>query len=99
MSTLWFCLTLNSLSATKGFNLGYRFHTEDEINSRLLYMDDLKLFASNKPDLMFLLNVTQKFSNESSMEFSVDKCVVIHVRRASNSKNIQLPEIVYVKSL
>ncbi|XP_022814502.1 uncharacterized protein LOC111348202 [Spodoptera litura] len=82
LSPLWFCLALNPLSTLlEGSGLGYRLRRGGQIISHLLYMDDLKLFAPNNLHLMRLLNVTETFSNAIRMEFGVDKCAVLHVKR------------------
>lgn len=82
LSPLWFCLALNPLSTLlEGSGLGYRLRRGGQIISHLLYMDDLKLFGPNNLHLMRLLNVTETFSNAIRMEFGVDKCAVLHVKR------------------
>ncbi|KAJ0183997.1 hypothetical protein K1T71_000420 [Dendrolimus kikuchii] len=72
LSPLWFCLALNPLSTLL---------EGGEIVSHLLYMDDLKLFASNEPDLIELLKTIERFSKSINMEFGIEKCAVMHVRR------------------
>nr|XP_037873333.1 uncharacterized protein LOC119629884 [Bombyx mori] len=82
LSPLWFCLALNPLSTLlKDSTLGYRLRRGAEAISHLLFMDDLKLFASKKPDLMSLLKITDSFSKAIGMEFGVDKCAFIDVQR------------------
>ncbi|KAJ0182259.1 hypothetical protein K1T71_001628 [Dendrolimus kikuchii] len=102
LSPLWFCLALNPLSTLlESSKLGYRFRRGGEIMSHLLYMDDLKLFASNEPDLIELLKTTERFSKSINMEFGIEKCAVMHVRRGKvvNSPNLQLSENISLKSL
>ncbi|KAA5587121.1 hypothetical protein F3H15_36965, partial [Pseudomonas aeruginosa] len=82
LSPLWFCLARNPLSTLlKDSTLGYRLRRGAEAISHLLFMDDLKLFASKKPDLMSLLKITDSFSKAIVMEFGVDKCAFIDVQR------------------
>ncbi|XP_063825313.1 uncharacterized protein LOC135074861 [Ostrinia nubilalis] len=102
LSPLWFCLALNPLSTLlKDSGLGYRLRRGGEVISHLLYMDDLKLFAPKRQDLVKLLKTTQVFSNAIRMEFGVDKCAVLHVERGKvvNSPNLQLSETMTLKSL
>ncbi|KAM3959727.1 uncharacterized protein ACR2FA_006251 [Aphomia sociella] len=102
LSPLWFCLALNPLSTLlRDSGLGYRLRRGGEVVSHLLYMDDLKLFASKRQDLTKLLEITQDFSNSIRMEFGVDKCAVLHVQRGRvmNSESIQLPENICLRSL
>lgn len=51
LSPLWFCLSLNPLSKRlNDTNYGYKIknkHTNDVTLSHLLYMDDIKIYASN----------------------------------------------------
>ena len=55
LSPLWFCLALNPLSTLlEGSGLGYRLKRGGQVISHLLYMDDLKLFAPSKLQLMEL---------------------------------------------
>ncbi|XP_045770460.1 uncharacterized protein LOC123870988 [Maniola jurtina] len=82
LSPLWFCLALNPLSTLlKDSGLGYRLRKGGEVISHLLYMDDLKLYASKRTDLVKLLKITQNFSNNIGMEFGVDKCAIINIER------------------
>ncbi|CAB3227168.1 unnamed protein product [Arctia plantaginis] len=82
LSPLWFCLALNPLSTMlEGSGLGYRLQRDGKVISHLLYMDDLKLFASSSSILMNLLEITKTFSKCIRMEFGVDKCAIMHVKR------------------
>ncbi|TLM35229.1 hypothetical protein FEC24_18950, partial [Acinetobacter baumannii] len=102
LSPLWFCLGLNPLSTLlKDSTLGYRLRRGAEAISHLLFMDDLKLFASKKPDLMSLLKITDSFSKAIGMEFGVDKCAFIDVQRGKvvSSDCLLLNHSVVLKSL
>ncbi|XP_045535408.1 uncharacterized protein LOC106709986 [Papilio machaon] len=102
LSPLWFCLALNPLSTLlKSSELGYRLRRGGEIISHLLYMDDLKLYASKKSDLMTLLKITDDFSRAIGMTFGVDKCAVINVQKGKvvASENLQLTQDVALVSL
>ena len=102
LSPLWFCLALNPLSTLlMDSKLGFRLRRGGELISHLLYMDDLKLYASKRSDLVSLLKITQNFSKDIGMEFGVDKCAVINVERGRvvSSENIVLSETIILKSL
>ena len=102
LSPLWFCLALNPLSTLLGGTaLGYRLHRNGQVISHLLYMDDLKLFASSGSHLTELLKVTENFSKAIRMEFGVDKCAVMHVKqgRVVESDGLQLSDSTQLRSV
>jgi hypothetical protein len=69
------------LNATQyGFKIKGRQDTIYTI-SRLLYMDDLKIYASNETQLKHMIKVTHKFSEDIGMKFSLDKCRTLHINR------------------
>ena len=61
--------------------------------SHLLYMDDLKLYGKSAPELESLLNTVRIFSNDNSMEFGLDKCATLTIKRGSviQPEGINLP--------
>ncbi|KAL1454659.1 hypothetical protein WDU94_010873, partial [Cyamophila willieti] len=76
-SALWFCIALNPLSSIlKRSKKGYTIKaTNVQVNfDHLFYVDDLKLFASNKEDLNHNLQLTKTFSDDINMTFGLDKC-------------------------
>jgi hypothetical protein len=78
LSPLWFCLAINPLtnllnSTGYGFNIRHNNTTLSKLN-HLLYMDDIKLYASKKNHILSLLTITENFSNDISMSFGIDKC-------------------------
>ncbi|KAJ8714401.1 hypothetical protein PYW07_002626 [Mythimna separata] len=102
LSPLWFCLALNPLSTLlENTGLGYQLKRGGQVISHLHYMDDLKLFAPNNLQLMELLKVTEIFSSAIRMEFGVDKCAVMHVKRGEvvESVGTQLTEYINLRSL
>ncbi|KAJ8941212.1 hypothetical protein NQ317_016121 [Molorchus minor] len=44
-------------------------------------MDDLKLYASAERDLQQSLRVVQEYSRAVGMEFGLDKCALVHLKR------------------
>nr|XP_026484151.1 uncharacterized protein LOC113392088 [Vanessa tameamea] len=102
LSPLWFCLALNPLNTLlECSRLGYCLWRGGKVISHLLYMDDLKLFAPSGSQLMELLKVTETFSNSIGMEFGVDKCAVMHVKRGEimESDGLQLSDSINFRSL
>ncbi|CAB3261268.1 unnamed protein product [Arctia plantaginis] len=102
LSPLWFCLALNPLSTLlEGSGLGYRLQKDDQVISHLLHMDDLKLLAPTELQLSALLKVTENFSNSIKMEFGVDKCAVMYVKKGEivESEGIELSDSTKLRSL
>jgi hypothetical protein len=56
-----------------GFNIRLNNTTLSKLN-HLLYMDDIKLYASKKNHILSLLTITEHFSNDIGMSFGIDKC-------------------------
>lgn len=85
LSALWFCLGLNPLSnRVSRENLGFSLRLGgEEIHkvSHLLYMDDIKIYASKKDHLRQLLGIVEGVSEDICMEFGVQKCKTLHVER------------------
>lgn len=102
LSPLWFCLALNPLSTLlEDSKLGYRLRRGSSTISHLLYMDDLKLFARNKIELIDLLKITESFSKSIKMEFGIDKCAVLHVKKGKIlvSERLELSDTTHLQSL
>ncbi|XP_052748657.1 uncharacterized protein LOC128200179 [Galleria mellonella] len=89
LSPLWFCLALNPLSnILNSTQLG--FHIQDksinghpepnETINHLLYMDDIKLYASSENDLIQLATLTEQFTKDIKMEFGIDKCRINSIK-------------------
>lgn len=78
LSPLWFCLALNPLSRILNkTGYGYTIDRENDIKlTHLLYMDDIKLYATNRQQLEHLLKITENFSTDIKMTFGTDKCKV-----------------------
>lgn len=83
LSPLWFCLALNPLShLLNQCKSGYRPDLKDSINiSHLLFMDDIKLYSESNNNLKYLLKTVQIFSDDIRMDFGMDKCAEIHIRK------------------
>ena len=100
LSPLLFCLAIDPLSKLLnnnrgGYNLsqGRQQDPSRRVN-HLLFMDDLKLYASSDTQLQQLLQVVHTFSNDIGMKFGLDKCAKCCLRagKKSHAENIQLDE-------
>ncbi|CAG4967973.1 unnamed protein product [Parnassius apollo] len=73
---------------------------EEKKLSHLLYMDDLKLYATTQDELDQLVILTEKFSRDIGMEFGIDKCNINSVRAGQYYEhNYQLQTGQQIKSL
>jgi len=57
--------------------LGSKMSEQSELTNHLLFVDDLKLYASNKNQLDYHINTVRIFSNDIKMEFRLSKCAVL----------------------
>ena len=75
-------------------SMGYRFSKSKKQINHLLFMDDLKLYAKDEADLDKLINVVSVFSRDIGMEFGLDKCAVLVMKRGIKARceGIQLPD-------
>ena len=101
LSPLSFCLAIDPLSKLlKSEGVGYNLSKSrkkdnvEEIISHLLFMDDLKLYASTDEDLNRLIQIVHKFSRDIHMEFGLDKCAKCSIRTGQKveSDGVQLSD-------
>ena len=86
------CLIPMSLILRKmkaGYSLG---KTQPKLN-HLLYMDGLKLFGQSERDIESLVNTVHRFSCDIGMQFGIEKCGVIIMKRGKmvTCDGIELP--------
>ena len=64
-------------------------------------MDDLKLYSKNEKELDSLIQTVRVFSQDIRMEFGIDKCATIVLKRGKlvKSDGIKLPDGKEMKSL
>ena len=64
-------------------------------------MDDLKLYASNEKSIESLSQTVRVFSNDIGMEFGVEKCTVLTMKKGkmANSEGIAFPNKTTMKGL
>ena len=92
-----FVLALNPLSfmlrKEKGYLLGKREIVKHTHNS---FVDDLKLFATNRATLMKQLDIVTTFSEDIGMKFGEDECAYLQIERG---KIVQNEEPIYSNQL
>ena len=86
LSPLLFCLTLDPLSkllndTNNGYNLCSGRHNQHTTINHSLYMDDLKLYAKSDRTLQEQLQLVHQFSTDIHMEFGLDKCAKLTIRK------------------
>ena len=64
----------------------YEIGKGEIIINYLLFMDDLKLFGKNEKELETLMNTVRIFSNDIRMDFEINKCGVLIMKRGKLSK-------------
>ena len=71
--TLLFCIALSPLSALlDNSKYGYHFRSGTTIN-HLLYMDDIKVYATSERDIDSLIHWTRVFNNDIGMTVGLGK--------------------------
>ena len=80
---------------------GYHFASNGKKVNYLLFMDDLKLYASNEKSLESLIQTVRMFSNDIAMELGLEKCTVLTMKKGkmANSDGIALPNKTTMKGL
>ena len=102
LSPILFVLALIPLSKLlndmkDGYHLG---KNRPKVN-HLLYMDDLKLYAKDKKELDTLIQTVRVFSKDIGMDFGIEKCAMIQMKRGKfvMSEGIELPNGKKIRSL
>ena len=80
---------------------GYLLGAQRGKLNHLLFMDDLKLYAKDIRQLDSLVQTVRIFSNDIGMEFGIQKCAMVELKRGKmiQSNGIDLPEGQKLKSL
>ena len=82
LSPLLFIMTLFPLShVLLDKALGYRLSSSEHRINHLVYVDDIKLFASSEHQLQQLIAIVKQYSEGIGMKFGLDKCKVVHITR------------------
>ena len=64
----------------------YQFSSTKENINHLLFMDDLKLYANNEKGLDTLVQTVRISSDDIGMEFGIDKCATLVLKREKITK-------------
>ena len=91
LSPLLFCLSIDPLSRLlnlkkDGYNMNPRGDKNIQKVGHLLYMDDLKLYASSDIMLKNQLNTVKEFSTDITMKFGLDKCATVSLEKGKFKK-------------
>ena len=72
----------------------YHFSSNKGKTNYLLFMDDLKLYAKNEKSLDSLVQTVRIFSDDTGMEFGIDKCATLVLKGEKIAKfdGISLPD-------
>ena len=77
LSLLLFIIAMMPLNNTlRKFTAGYKLSKSQEMINCLMYMDDIKLFAKNEKELEILIHAVRMYSQDTEMEFSIEKCAM-----------------------
>lgn len=93
LSALWFCVALNPLSnLLRTTDMGFDIRAERRVIykiNHLVYMDDLKLYASSKSQLDELIQVVARFITDIQTRFGIDKCRFLSIQagKIMNTQN------------
>ena len=87
-STLLFVLSMVPLSLIrKKVNACYKWGKKEHKLNRLLFMDDLKLFAKSKEQTNTPVRTVHVFSTDIGMEFGIKKCAILTMKRGEIVKS------------
>ena len=95
LSPLLFIIAMLPLSKIlNNTKKGFKLSQDSGKMNHLLYMDDLKLFASSMKEITELTTTVDKFSQDIGMEFGLNKCAVMEVKKGQmvDSSGIELPD-------
>ena len=82
LSPLLFVIIMIPLSIIlRKIKAGYKMNKNSDMINHLLFMDDLKLYASNKNQLHTLVNTVKLFSEDIKMSFGLSKCATLELKR------------------
>ena len=94
LSPLLFVLLLFYHAISDKSESVYQFSSTKEKINLLLFMDDLKLYVKNEKGLDSLVQTVRIFSDDIGMEFGIDTCATLVLKRGKLTKfdGISLPD-------
>ena len=69
------------LSVLRKVKVSYKFSANGEQINHLMFMDDIRMHAKNESGLEPLVQSVRDVSNDIDMEFVVEKCAVLVLKR------------------
>ena len=103
LSPLLFIVIMLPLSMLlrKEKKLGYLFGSGGKSINHLVFMDDIKLYGKSEKELDALVELVRVFSRDIGMEFGVDKCAVVGMKKGVrvHCEGISLPNGEVMKEL
>ena len=80
---------------------GYQHSRSQEKINRLMYMDDIKLFAKNEKELETLIHAVRIYSQHIGMEFRIEKCAMIVMKSGKRhmTDGMELPNHDKIRTL
>ena len=94
LSPLLFIMIMTPLSMIlKDENKGYKLGNSGKLVNHLLFMDDLKLYGKSQDEIDALLGLVQEYSNDIGMQFGMDKCAVLGIKKGKRVEcsGVELP--------
>ena len=66
-----------------------------------MYLDDIKLFGKNEKELQTLIQAVSIYSEYRGMEFGIEKCVMLIIKRGNQqiAEGIELPKQDKIRTL
>ena len=79
----------------------YQFVSNKEKMNHVVFMDDIKLYARNQKGFESFVQTVRIFSDDIGMEFGIDKCATLILKRRKNTKfdGISLPDGRWMKGI
>ena len=80
---------------------GYKLSRLQEKINRLMYMDDIKLFAKNVKELETLIHAVRIYSQDVGMEFGIEKCAMLVMKSGKRhlTDRMELPSQDKIRTL
>ena len=102
LSPLLFVMALIPLTLVlRKVKAGYDLAGRRGVVNHLLFMDDLKLYGKSEKQVDTLLNTVRVFSQDIGMQFGINKCAVLVLKRGKvvRCEGIEMPNNQVLKSL
>lgn len=102
LSPLLFVIAMLPLSSVLNKSAaGYQLSKEEGKITRLLFMDDRKLYGSNEKEINSLVHTVRVFSSDIGIDFGIEKCAVMVMKRGKldKSEGIRLPDGRIIRSI